>query len=429
MSFFRHKLFTPKNLALCCIVEPDTQRLRQIYPCFESVIPKAKIRRADRCRVGDYKRIAKEGYQLVVIAEELVRNDEEALEEISRLIQAEALPVTILVGDIRAQDLRKRYAKYHIDGFLSREFASDERVFNLIRGIQFHIYNQNNLIKYTQAPTAKNYKIDSIAGVGGMATVWKGTNPEDGAPVAIKFLSKEQNAKPISIKRAKEEYRLLSRIDSRNIVKLFDFDQNSDDLYFTVMEYLPGNDLKQHMVDGITTKEAVSIFRQILQGLDAVHAFGIIHRDLKPGNVVFRGDESLAIIDFGIARDIVRNQSITAPGQKMGTPAYMSPEQYGGGYRPDCRVDLYAVGIILYEVLTGERPFIATTYEQLVDMHMHQPIPQLPDRYSDLQPVLERLTAKMPGDRYASASETLGDLGKSYRFDQALSFDANQDYL
>ncbi|MCH9662930.1 MAG: serine/threonine protein kinase [Gammaproteobacteria bacterium] len=429
VSFFRHKQFTPKNIANCVIIEPDTDRLKKIFPCIERVLPRTKIRRAKSCKPDDFRRLGQDEYQLAIISEEMIRDDPRALEQIQALIEAEVLPVTILAGDLRAQDMRRQYSSYLFDGFLCREFASAERLYNLIRGIQFHIYNQNNLIKYTEAPKVNNYSIDSIAGVGGMATVWRGIKPADGTQVAIKFMSKEQNEKPVSILRAKEEYRLLSRIESCNIVKLYEFDQNEDELYFTVMEYLPGNDLKQHMIDGITSSEAVIIFKQILQGLDAVHSFGIIHRDLKPGNVVFRNDDSLAIIDFGIARDIVRNQNITAPGQKMGTPAYMSPEQFAGGYRPDSRADLYAVGIILYEVLTGERPFVASTYEQLVDMHMHKPIPQLPHLYSDLQHVLDKLSAKVPGERFASASDVLSELNKSFRFDKAISFDSDLNYL
>jgi eukaryotic-like serine/threonine-protein kinase len=151
----------------------------------------------------------------------------------------------------------------------------------------------------------------------------------------------------------------------------------------------------------------VHILRQMAEALGAIHRVGILHRDLKPGNVMLRRDGTIALIDFGLAKQLALHAEITATGEIFGTPYYMSPEQ-GHGREVDERSDIYSLGVIFWEMLTGRKPFLAPTSMGVIYKHSHAPIPELPP---DLQPVYgrlaERLLAKDPRDRFQSAFDLL----------------------
>jgi serine/threonine protein kinase len=170
------------------------------------------------------------------------------------------------------------------------------------------------------------------------------------------------------------------------------------------MEYLDGGDLRQRMVKGIDEKDAISYLRQVASALTAVHAQGVLHRDLKPGNIMLRKDGSLALIDFGLAKRAKLENEITDKGEIFGTPYYMSPEQGHGG-SVDERSDLYSLGVVFYEMLTGEKPYQADTAMGIVYQHAHAPIPLLPARLARYQMLINMLLAKEPDDRLQSAAE------------------------
>ena len=154
---------------------------------------------------------------------------------------------------------------------------------------------------------------------------------------------------------------------------------------------------------------AIDYARQIGSALAAIHGAGILHRDLKPANIMFREDGSLALIDFGLAKQMRLSAAITGTGQIFGTPYYMSPEQ-GHAEPTDERSDIYSLGCIVYEMLTGARPFTANTPMGVIYKHAHAPRPQLPSSLKGLQPVLERMFAIDPSSRYQSAEELASDL-------------------
>jgi serine/threonine protein kinase len=155
---------------------------------------------------------------------------------------------------------------------------------------------------------------------------------------------------------------------------------------------------------GIVPLEAVGILRQMAAALAAIHAAGVLHRDLKPGNVMLRADGTIALIDFGLAKQLTLDAEITATGEIFGTPYYMSPEQ-GHGRDVDARSDVYSLGVIFYEMLTGKKPFLAPTPMAVIYKHSHAPIPRLPDDLAPWQPLLDKLLGKEPQDRYQSAAE------------------------
>ncbi len=148
----------------------------------------------------------------------------------------------------------------------------------------------------------------------------------------------------------------------------------------------------------------------IALGLDAIHATGVLHRDVKPANIMLRRGGGIALIDFGLAKDAVLEADITDAGQIIGTPHYMSPEQ-GHGEPIDVRSDLYSLGIILYEMLTGRKPFTAENPMAIIYLHRKSPVPQLPEPLQTLQPLLQRLLAKVPEDRFETARQAAQAIG------------------
>jgi serine/threonine protein kinase len=200
-----------------------------------------------------------------------------------------------------------------------------------------------------------------------------------------------------------QEYELIADLHHPNIVKILDLGV-SDDHAHIAMEYLAGGDLRQKIEQGITQENAVSYLRQIAGALAMVHSVGITHRDLKPGNIMLRGDGSVALIDFGLAKRMRLRQEITDSGEIFGTPYYMSPEQ-GRGNEVDARSDIYSLGVIFYEMLTGQKPYTGSNAMGIIYKHSEAPVPLLPHRLAVHQALLNLLMAKKPEDRLQSAAE------------------------
>jgi tRNA A-37 threonylcarbamoyl transferase component Bud32 len=202
-----------------------------------------------------------------------------------------------------------------------------------------------------------------------------------------------------------QEYEIVRGIRHPNVVHLHDLGV-TDDYAYLVMEYFARGDLRASVRTPLSPRQALDYLHEIAGALDAIHNAGILHRDLKPGNVMVRDDGSLALIDFGLAKHSALELEITDKGLIFGTPYYMSPEQ-GHGQPTDPRSDLYALGVMLYEMLTAKKPFESDTAMGIIYKHAKEPIPKLPAELAVLQPLLERLMAKRPDDRYASAKATL----------------------
>jgi tRNA A-37 threonylcarbamoyl transferase component Bud32 len=201
-----------------------------------------------------------------------------------------------------------------------------------------------------------------------------------------------------------QEYEIAQRVHHPNIVRLYELGV-ADDHAYLAMEYFPHGDLRRRMRSGISPSEALGFACQIARALAALHAAGVLHRDLKPGNVMLRADDQIALIDFGMAKHEALEMEITDTGLIFGTPHYMSPEQ-GHGQDLDLRSDLYSLGVMLFEMLAGQKPYTATNPMAIIYMHRNAPLPRLPDALAQLQPLLDRMLAKLPADRFADALET-----------------------
>ena len=227
--------------------------------------------------------------------------------------------------------------------------------------------------------------------------------------VVLKILKGEGSGDSDLLARFVQEYFATSSIDSPYVAKVYEHGFTESHAYI-VMEYFPAGDLRARVArERPSVDESLIIVASILSALTSVHSAGIIHRDLKPANVMFRDDGTIALVDFGSARRDADPMAKTLAGVVIGTPYYLSPEQALGG-TADQRSDLYSVGVMFYELLTGQRMYAAASLVALFEMHKKAPIPKLPEALSRHQRFLERLVAKSPEIRYGSAEEALAAL-------------------
>ena len=269
------------------------------------------------------------------------------------------------------------------------------------------------------------YEIKEIIGVGGMAVVYKAYDNQENRTVAVKILKEEFISNEEFVRRFKNESKAIAMLSHPNIVKVYDV-SFGDLIQYIVMEYIDGITLKEYIEHegSLRWKDAVHFTIQILKGLQHAHDKGIVHRDVKPQNIMVLPDGTIKVTDFGIAR-FARSEQRTITDKAIGSVHYISPEQ-ARGERTDEKTDIYSVGVILYEMLTGQLPFQAENAVSVAIMQLQRE-PQLPTEINGSIPLgLEQITMhamqKNPERRYQSASEMLCDLG-AFRKDPSLTFD------
>ncbi len=249
------------------------------------------------------------------------------------------------------------------------------------------------------------YVIKEVIGRGGMATVYLAHDPRFGRDVALKVMSQAFQADPTFRGRFEREARTIATLEHPAIVPVYDFGEDSDQLYL-VMRHMRGGSLADHIIRGpLTLAEALPIIKPIASALDHAHTRGIIHRDLKPGNILFDEYGNAFLSDFGIVKLSEATSSLTGSGV-IGTPAYMSPEQVHGDQALDGRSDIYTLGIILFEMITGHKPFRADTPVKLMMAHVLNPVPSIlesrPDLPTNFEAVIQKTLSKKPEERYAN---------------------------
>jgi serine/threonine protein kinase/CheY-like chemotaxis protein len=251
------------------------------------------------------------------------------------------------------------------------------------------------------------YRMLEKIGSGGMSTVYLAERAADGLRLVMKIMNATLADDKEFLLRFIQEYGLVSKIDCPHVVRIYDQGVTDRHVYIA-MEHFAGGDLRARIRKGLVPAEAFDVLRDVARALIAVHGHGIVHRDLKPENVMFRADGSLAIVDFGIATKSA-GADLTVHGDVLGTPHYVSPEQACA--RPlDRRSDLYSLGIVFFEMLTGRRPFRAKDAVSLAHKHVNEPLPRLPAVLAHYQEVVDCLTAKRPDDRFNGARELLTHL-------------------
>lgn len=227
--------------------------------------------------------------------------------------------------------------------------------------------------------------------------------------VVLKTMKRGESPREMDdAERFQREYEIISSISHRAIVEIHDFGTLPQNLYL-VMEYFPCGDLRDRLRNPLSMDESLYYLRTLAEALRVIHVFGILHRDLKPANVMLRDDNSPVLIDFGLARRAHVDDAVTGVGQVLGSPYYMSPEQ-AQGQRVDARTDIYSLGVMFYEMLTGQKPYVGRTAVAIMEQHNYSPVPTLPDSVASQQPLLDRLMAKQLHKRYASVDEILAEL-------------------
>lgn len=265
------------------------------------------------------------------------------------------------------------------------------------------------------AMLAGRYEIIEELGRGGMGNVFRVVDKKLNEEMALKILYPVIAADEKTIERFKNELKFARKIIHKNVCQMYDFSEEERVPYIT-MEYVPGEDLKSviRMMGQLSSGRAISIAKQVCQGLEEAHSLGIVHRDLKPRNIMIDKGGNARIMDFGIARSI-RAEGITGDGIMVGTPEYMSPEQVQGE-KVDQRSDVYALGVILFEMVTGKVPFEGDTSLSIALKHKTE-LPPNPQEYNSLIPeelslVILKCMEKEKEKRYQSAKELLSELSK-----------------
>ncbi len=271
------------------------------------------------------------------------------------------------------------------------------------------------------------YRVDRVLGEGGMGIVYAVTHTRLNKKFALKLLKRDLARDPETRARFLQEAQAAGQIRHPGVVEITDYSSLPDGSAFLVMEFLDGQPLSRMIKLGgaIPALRAVSILRDVASALQAAHELGIVHRDLKPDNVFViqqGGREVAKILDFGVAK-VAGSAKLTRTGMVFGTPHYMSPEQASGG-AVDGRTDVYALGVIMYEMFTGRVPFEADTYMGVLTKHMFEaPLPPsqvagVARELGALEDVTLKALAKRPEDRYASMGDLIADLDRIVRIDE-----------
>ncbi|MCB1602491.1 MAG: serine/threonine protein kinase [Xanthomonadales bacterium] len=252
-------------------------------------------------------------------------------------------------------------------------------------------------------PNIPGYRVLSPLGRGGMASVYLAMQESVEREVALKIMAPQLSADPTFGERFLREARIAAKLHHRHVVSIFDVGVYNG-FHYCTMEYLPGGPVMRRGDKPLALKPALRCIREISMALHYAQEKGFIHRDVKPDNILLREDGTCVLGDFGIARAADSGTIMTKTGSVVGTPHYMSPEQLRGR-AIDGRADLYSLGVVFFQLITGKVPFEASDSLAVGIMHMTAPIPQLPSEFKILQPVLDRMLAKEPGDRYQTGGE------------------------
>jgi len=253
------------------------------------------------------------------------------------------------------------------------------------------------------------YTIERLLGQGNIASAYLAHGATDHRKIVLKIINLHSGFDPELLKRFIKEYNIVARLEHPHVVHIEERGFGSD-FAFIAMEYCAFGSLKTRITkQGVSPREALNYTMQIAAGLGAVHSIGVAHRDMKPANLLFRDPQTLVLTDFGVAKDLASKDSLTALGSFVGSVYYCSPEQIS---RQDSGPlsDLYSVGVILFQMLTGRPPFTGKTAAEIMDAHMHAPVPQLPASLSLMQPLIEGLLAKETYDRFQSAADLVSGI-------------------
>ncbi len=255
------------------------------------------------------------------------------------------------------------------------------------------------------------FEIRRTIGRGGMATAYLALQQSLGREVVLKAMDMQlAEASSDFVERFMNEGRIVASLRHPHIITVFDIGR-TDETVWLAMEYVDGGDLKSRISGPQAPDKALEIIEHIGSALDYAHRRNVIHRDVKPANVLFRGDGTALLSDFGIAKQVSIDAELTSTGTILGSPFYMSPEQ-AEGLVVDGRADVYSLGVIFYELLTGERPYTGDSAIKVIMQHIQAPLPKLPANRAHYQDLLERMMSKSRDQRFADAGEMVREVAR-----------------
>jgi DNA-binding response OmpR family regulator len=351
-------------------------------------------------------------YDLVLLDYQL-GGAEDGLDYLRRFRAQPGFPPVIMLTAAGNEDLAVEAIKAGAADYIPKQTMTHERLTAAVQKIVEARAPQREAQRpepSAAAPTLKidGYEIHSRLAEGGAGTIYLARRQATGENVVIKVMAQRlpTGEESREAQRLAREYDAISRVESPRIVRLYE-QGVADGHVYLVMEYFPAGSLRELLLGPLPREVALSYLHQVAAALDIIHKAGILHRDLKPANIMLRTDGSLALIDFGTAKYAAGHaRTLTAAGSVIGTPNYMSPEQCSGLPLTPAS-DLYAVGVLLYEMLTGQVPYEAAMPLAVMYKHQYAPLPRLPAEHADLQGLLDQLLAKSPQDRFQRARELL----------------------
>jgi hypothetical protein len=355
------------------------------------------------------------GYDVVVLDDRIERGQGEKWLE--NLLHRDTFPPILYLARGDDPALAQRAVKRGAVDCLVRERIDHRRLADVLR--KAVVQRREQLASLRTGPDAERlstfgavtihgHRFVRELAIGGTSSVYLAESERAGEMVVLKVLRDSPSAgdEHTQFTRFMQEYELISKVRHPNVVRIFDLGI-AEDYAYLAMEYFARGDLRSQIAAGLDGSEALAYLKQMAAALQVVHAVGVLHRDLKPGNIMLRADGTVALIDFGLAKHVrVDAPEITATGEIFGTPYYMSPEQ-GHGAELDERSDLYSLGVIFYEMLMRQKPYLAQTPMAVIYLHANAPIPLLPEDLRKYQRLLNQLLAKDPVHRFGSASALL----------------------
>jgi len=360
-------------------------------------------------------------YQALILDYMLGRGD--GLDWLARLKQRPDCPKVLFLTGAGNESIAVRAMKAGADDYQRKQELTRERLLASVHELTADVLEKtaspelaarmegNSLGAKIQIP---GIKVLRLIGEGGMARVYLASRDGDDEPLVVKILRREVLSNKTALARFMEEYTLVESIHSRHVARVYRHGKSEEHAYL-VMEFFEGGDLNKRLAGKpIDPVEALRIFRELMFALGEIHEKGILHRDLKPQNLMFREDGTLALLDFGIAKQIDAIDR-THQGEVLGTPRYMSPEQVQGRAL-DLRTDIYSAGVLLYQMLTGQHLFDGDTAMDVAMQHLNTPAPALPVALDRYQRLLDKLVEKDRDARFRNADEVIGFLVR--RFEQ-----------
>jgi len=250
-----------------------------------------------------------------------------------------------------------------------------------------------------------NYSVKSKLAIGGMSTVYLAKKHSKTRTLAVKVFNPDKHSHQFT-ENFLREAKTLATLKHKNIVPLYDINLLDSGELYMAMEYIPGGDLEDRKKRGLPENNALQVLIELGHVLEYLHKNNIVHCDIKPANILFREDNSVVLIDFGICRNLEHSGQNEKSAVAIGSPEYSSPEQ-AQGLPLDPRTDIYSLGVVFLEMLTGENPFKGDTQRHSSLNHLHMPIPRLSGRQTRYQELLNKMLAKQPHDRFKNMTECM----------------------